>query len=330
MKTLYDVIGARPDDDAESLKKAYRQAAKANHPDHHGGDLEAARRFRRITASYDILRDAERRAAYDRLLEIRRKPLRTKLKLAIVQMRRHVVYDTAVAAAITVVLIGGYAAVSRFSAGTSAEAETGVTGREGVQTTAVAAAGDSGTGRSRVAAQMPIVVLATAGADTTVANDRAPEEAKGESTPDAAGPAVTVARRDDDADGLTSRPAATGVAGDSSNSLRPAPPERSKAPTVEVSFFSAEKAGGRRGSWPHVAASGERRDVRTSDARVSDIRNSDTKNSDTKTTESSSANAGPHTSIRRQVAARPAVEQAALENRNTPAGDVPPLFGVGF
>jgi curved DNA-binding protein CbpA len=33
MKNLYDLLGARPDDDAETLRKAYRKAAKASHPD---------------------------------------------------------------------------------------------------------------------------------------------------------------------------------------------------------------------------------------------------------------------------------------------------------
>jgi curved DNA-binding protein CbpA len=75
METLYDVLGAHPDDDAESLKNAYRKAAKANHPDRHASDPEAAERFTRIVTAYDILRDTKRRAAYDRLLERQRRPL---------------------------------------------------------------------------------------------------------------------------------------------------------------------------------------------------------------------------------------------------------------
>jgi hypothetical protein len=81
METLYDMLGARPDDDAESLKNAYRKAAKANHPDRHAGDPEAAAvRFRRIARAYDILRDEKRRAAYDLLLEYQREPLHLKAR----------------------------------------------------------------------------------------------------------------------------------------------------------------------------------------------------------------------------------------------------------
>ena len=59
MKTLYDLLGARPDDDAEELRSAFRKAAKANHPDLHVGDLDAPSRFRQIVQAYDILRDAQ-------------------------------------------------------------------------------------------------------------------------------------------------------------------------------------------------------------------------------------------------------------------------------
>jgi hypothetical protein len=82
METLYDVLGARADDDAESLKFAYRKAAKANHPDRRHGDPEATVRFTRIARAYDILRDAKRRAAYDRLLERQCGPLRSKVRRA--------------------------------------------------------------------------------------------------------------------------------------------------------------------------------------------------------------------------------------------------------
>ena len=72
MDTLYDLIGAGPDDDADRLKKAYRKAAKATHPDHHGDDPDAVTRFTEITAAYGVLRDDGQRAAYDRMLEARR------------------------------------------------------------------------------------------------------------------------------------------------------------------------------------------------------------------------------------------------------------------
>ena len=70
MKTLYDLLGAHTDDDAETLKKAFREAVKATHPDLHTDDPDALSRFRMIVAANAILRDAGRRVAYDRLLQL--------------------------------------------------------------------------------------------------------------------------------------------------------------------------------------------------------------------------------------------------------------------
>ena len=70
MKTLYDLLGARTDDDAETLKKAFREAVKATHPDLHTDDPDAPSRFRMIVAANAILRDTKRRVAYDRLLQL--------------------------------------------------------------------------------------------------------------------------------------------------------------------------------------------------------------------------------------------------------------------
>ena len=69
MITAYELLGVGPDDDAEELKHAFRKAAKASHPDIHAGDPNAAIRFRCIVIAYEILRDPEHRAAYDRLLK---------------------------------------------------------------------------------------------------------------------------------------------------------------------------------------------------------------------------------------------------------------------
>jgi curved DNA-binding protein CbpA len=68
MTTLYDLLGALPDDDAEDLRAAFRKAAKANHPDNNPGDADAAQRFRQVVRANSILRDERQRAHYDRLL----------------------------------------------------------------------------------------------------------------------------------------------------------------------------------------------------------------------------------------------------------------------
>src|SRR5439155_20609193 len=70
MATLYDLLGALPDDDADGLRAAFRKAAKANHPDVNPGNPEAAERFRRIVRANGILSDVQQRAAYERLLEV--------------------------------------------------------------------------------------------------------------------------------------------------------------------------------------------------------------------------------------------------------------------
>ena len=57
MRTLYDLLGVGSDADDEALNKAFRQAAKAHHPDLNAGDPDAARRFRQIATAIEILRE---------------------------------------------------------------------------------------------------------------------------------------------------------------------------------------------------------------------------------------------------------------------------------
>jgi tetratricopeptide (TPR) repeat protein len=109
MKTLYDLLGALADDDAESLRTAFRKAAKATHPDLNLGDPDAALRFRQVVRAHDILSDPEQRAAYDWLLasaDWQPGP----------QSGRNVIYQTIhklasgviAATVLSVVLFGGY------------------------------------------------------------------------------------------------------------------------------------------------------------------------------------------------------------------------------
>src|SRR5260370_507979 len=108
MKTLYDLLGARADDDAEGLRNAFRQAAKANHPDLHAGDPDAAMRFRQIVEAYDILRDAQQRATYDRLLKFERERFRRRLKSTASYLVRNIVSDAIAVVGLAIVLGGGY------------------------------------------------------------------------------------------------------------------------------------------------------------------------------------------------------------------------------
>jgi len=62
----YEVLGVGRDADADELKKAYRKQAMKYHPDRNPGDAEAERRFKDLTEAYDVLKDDQKRAAYDR------------------------------------------------------------------------------------------------------------------------------------------------------------------------------------------------------------------------------------------------------------------------
>jgi hypothetical protein len=89
METLYDVLGVRADADDESIRTAFREAAKAYHPDLNRDDPNATLRFRQIVQASAVLRDAELRADYDRQLQVQRRRLwsewtQTTIKWAIV------------------------------------------------------------------------------------------------------------------------------------------------------------------------------------------------------------------------------------------------------
>lgn len=62
--TLYDLVGASPDADAEALKRAIRAAMRQWHPDV-CKEPDAAERFKQIAAARDVLLDPDRRARYD-------------------------------------------------------------------------------------------------------------------------------------------------------------------------------------------------------------------------------------------------------------------------
>ena len=62
----YAVLGVARDAAAADIRKAYRALAKKHHPDLHSGDARAEARFKRISAAYDLLGDAKKRARFDR------------------------------------------------------------------------------------------------------------------------------------------------------------------------------------------------------------------------------------------------------------------------
>ncbi len=68
-KDYYRVLGVDADAPAKEITKAYRKLARELHPDKNPGDAVAEERFKEVSAAYDVLGDADKRAEYD---EVRR------------------------------------------------------------------------------------------------------------------------------------------------------------------------------------------------------------------------------------------------------------------
>ncbi len=66
MSDFYERLGVSRQADAEEIKKAYRKLALKYHPDRNEGSKEAEERFKEVTEAYEILRDPDKRAVYDR------------------------------------------------------------------------------------------------------------------------------------------------------------------------------------------------------------------------------------------------------------------------
>ena len=62
----YKILGVNRDASADEIKKVYRKLALKYHPDRNPNDPSAEEMFKKISQAYDILKDSEKRAAYDR------------------------------------------------------------------------------------------------------------------------------------------------------------------------------------------------------------------------------------------------------------------------
>jgi molecular chaperone DnaJ len=65
-RDYYEVLGVQKGAGADEMKAAYRKLAMKLHPDRNPGDKTAEAKFKEINEAYDVLRDDQKRAAYDR------------------------------------------------------------------------------------------------------------------------------------------------------------------------------------------------------------------------------------------------------------------------
>src|SRR3954464_15373150 len=66
MADYYAVLEVARTASDEEVKKSYRKLAMTYHPDRNNGAKDAEEKFKEITEAYDVLRDPQKRAAFDR------------------------------------------------------------------------------------------------------------------------------------------------------------------------------------------------------------------------------------------------------------------------
>jgi tetratricopeptide (TPR) repeat protein len=112
--TLYELLDALADDDADGLRAAFRKAVKAHHPDNNPGDPDAAQRFRRVVRAHAILSDEQQRATYDACL-VKAQQQAQDTKRSIFSRLRRLAPDVLSSVVIALISIGAFLLVEKAS-----------------------------------------------------------------------------------------------------------------------------------------------------------------------------------------------------------------------
>ena len=60
-KDFYEILGVQKNASDDEIKKSYRKLAMKYHPDRNKDDKESERKFKEVSAAYEVLKDSEKR-----------------------------------------------------------------------------------------------------------------------------------------------------------------------------------------------------------------------------------------------------------------------------